>query len=254
MSDTSAYSLALPKLPPLTLGKFDADDFHDWMHTARRFFVQYKLWDIVTGDLVNPAGDVEPSVYSGKIDLGETAGSPGADGRFLQGTPNPEKPHEINVYKWNERHSLAYNYLLDAVKSDRAAYSRIVGCKTAADAWQKLVTQYGARSDAKLSILEEQLHYLKKMADTTMSKHIDNFSNLIEQIQFHLPLGKRWDDESINRRFVRSLDQTEWLAWIRATGARIATMNPVELYAEILLEDEVIHGKPAPETKEASLA
>src|ERR1700731_4701695 len=50
MSETSVYSLALPKLPPLTLGKFDACDFHDWMHTARRFFVQYKLWDIVTGD------------------------------------------------------------------------------------------------------------------------------------------------------------------------------------------------------------
>ena len=210
MSDTSAYSLALPKLPPLTLGKFDADDFHDWMHTARRFFVQYKLWDIVTGDLVNPAsGEVEPSVYSGKIDLGETAGSPGAEGRFLQGTPNPEKPHEINVYKWNERHSLAYNYLLDAVKSDRAAYSRIVGCKTATDAWTKLVMQYGTRSDAKLSILEEKLFYLKKTPEVTMSKHVDDFSRLIEQIQFNNPPDKRWKDETINRRFIGTLDAKE---------------------------------------------
>ena len=55
MSDSSvlsAHALALPKLPLLTLGKFDADDFHDWMHTAQRFFVQYKIWDIVTGDSV----------------------------------------------------------------------------------------------------------------------------------------------------------------------------------------------------------
>ena len=77
------------------------------------------------------------------------------------------------------------------MKSDRATYSRIVGCKTAANAWQKLVTQYGARSDAKLSMHEEQLHYLKKTAETAMSKHIDDFSNLIEQIQFHLPHIKR---------------------------------------------------------------
>ena len=82
MSDTSALALALPKPPPLTLGKFDADDFHDWMHTTQCFFIQYKLWDIVTGDLVNPAGDVDPSVTSGKIDLGDNAG-PQADGRFL---------------------------------------------------------------------------------------------------------------------------------------------------------------------------
>jgi len=254
MSDTSAYSLALPKLPPLTLGKFDADDFHDWMHTARRFFVQYKLWDIVTGDLVNPAGDVEPSVYSGKIDLGETAGSPGADGRFLQGTPNPEKPHEINVYKWNERHSLAYNYLLDAVKSDRAAYSRIVGCKTATDAWTKLVMQYGTRSDAKLSILEERLFYLKKTPEVTMSKHVDDFSRLIEQIQFNNPPDKRWKDETINRRFVGTLDAKEWRPWIRSLGLGIATMTPVQLYAAIQLDDEVMNGGKPAERKEASLA
>src|SRR5208282_2271165 len=221
MSDTSAFAelaLTLPKPPPLTLGKFDADDFHDWMHTAQRFFVQYKLWDIVTGDLVNPAGDVEPSVTSGKIDLGETAGSIGAVGRILQGTPDPAKPHEVKVYRWNETHSLAYNYLLDTVKSDRAAYSRIVGCKMASDAWKKLVTQYGTRSDAKLSILEEQLYYLKKTPDVTMNKHVNKFSNLLEQIQFHTPTDKRWSDETINRRFVRTLDQKEWLPWIRALG------------------------------------
>jgi len=92
ISDTSAYSLPLPKLPPLLLGKFNANNFYDWMHTAQRFFVQYKLWDIVIGDSVNPAGDVEPSVVSGKIDLGETAGPIGTAGRFLQGNPDPAKP------------------------------------------------------------------------------------------------------------------------------------------------------------------
>ena len=98
MSETSVYSLALPKLPLLTLGKFDADDFHDWMHTAQRFFVQYKLWDIVTGDLANPARDVEPSVTSGKIDLGDNAG-PRAGGRFLRRTLHPDRPHETSIYQ-----------------------------------------------------------------------------------------------------------------------------------------------------------
>src|SRR5437762_12829046 len=207
MSDTFALALVLPKPPPLTLGKFDADDFHDWMHTAQRFFIQYKLWDIITGDLVNPAGDVDPSVTSGKIDLGDNAG-PRADERFLRGTPNPDRPHEVSTYKWNERHSLAYNYLLDAVKLDRDAYSCIVGCKTATDAWQNLVTQYGVRSDAKLSIHEEDLHYLKKTPEVTMSNHIDDFSNLIEQPQCHSPFDMRCEDEMLNRHYVRTLDHT----------------------------------------------
>ena len=36
ISDTSAYSLPLPKLPPLLLGKFNANNFYDWMHTAQQ--------------------------------------------------------------------------------------------------------------------------------------------------------------------------------------------------------------------------
>jgi hypothetical protein len=65
-------------------------------------------------------------------------------------------------------------------------------------------------------------------------------------------LGKRWD-ETINRRFVRTLDQKEWLPRIRALGPCLALMTQVQLYAEDQLDDEVIHGNMA-ETKEASLA
>jgi hypothetical protein len=86
-----------------------------------------------------------------------------------------------------------------------------------------------------------------------MSKHVDNFSNLIEQIQFHLPLGKRWDDETINHEFIRTMDQRDWLLWICATGPRLTAMTPMQLYTDILLNDEVMNGKPAEATKEASL-
>jgi hypothetical protein len=67
----------------------------DWVHTAQRFFVQYKLWDIVTGETPNPAGDLEPSVTSGKIDLGPNV-EPRSDGsihRLLKGEPDPNSPH-----------------------------------------------------------------------------------------------------------------------------------------------------------------
>src|ERR1700685_1080027 len=254
MSDTSAYSLPLPKLPPLLLGKFNANNFYDWMHTAQRFFVQYKLWDIVIGDSVNPAGDVEPSVVSGKIDLGETAGPIGTAGRFLQGNPDPAKPHEVNVYRWNERHSLAYNYLLDSVAPDPAAYSRIVSCKTAADGWTKLVTQYGTRSDAKLSVLEDKLFFLKKTPAVSMSIHVDNYTRLVQQIQFHNPPAKRWEPDTINRRFLGTLDKKEWGPWILALGPRVDIMTPEQLYATIQLDDEIMYGEAETTKPEVSLA
>jgi hypothetical protein len=163
---------ALPKPPPLTPGKFDADNFHDLVHTAQHFSVQYQLWDITIGETPSPAGeDIEPSVTSRKIDIGSDSG-PRADGRFLRDNPDPNRLHKVQVYKWNEKHSLTYNYyLLDAVKPE-VAYSRIVGCKTVVQAWQQFITQCGSRSDAKLGTLEERLFQLKKAVDTSMSKHI----------------------------------------------------------------------------------
>ena len=116
------------------------------------------------------------------------------------------------------------------------------------------MTQYGAQSDAKLGILEEQLFQLKKGVDTTMRQHVKVYSALVEQIQFHLPHDKRWKDETINRRFLRTLPVSEWLPRIRATGPRIGKMTPVQLYAEIQINDEVLNGLPAANSNEANLA
>src|SRR5947199_10751892 len=29
--------------------------------------------------------------------------------------PDPNEPHEVDVYEWNHQHSLAYNYLMNAL-------------------------------------------------------------------------------------------------------------------------------------------
>src|SRR5271155_1595479 len=104
------------------------------------------------------------------------------------------------------------------------------------------------------AFLRKKLFYLKKTPEVTMSKHVDDFSRLIEQIQFNNPPDKRWKDETINRRFVGTLDAKEWRPWIRSLGLGIATMTPVQLYAAIQLDDEVMNGGKPAETKEASLA
>ena len=97
------------KLPVIPLKSFDPDDFPAWAHKAQCFFSQYSLCDIVIGKRKNPAGDVEPSTKSSVIDLGPSSESrPG--GRILIGKPDPNEPHEVDIYEWNHQHSLAYNY------------------------------------------------------------------------------------------------------------------------------------------------
>ena len=162
------------------------------MHTAQRFFVQYKLWDIVTGDLANPAGDVEPSVTSGKIDLGETAGSIGAVGRILQGPPDP-----ANLMKSKSTGGMsdtALRTIISLTQSNRTAPHTpgSLGVKRHPTLGRNLSPSTARGVMPNSASLRNRLHYLKKTSDVTMNKHIDKFSNLIEQIQFHSPTDKRW--------------------------------------------------------------
>ena len=130
------------KLPVIQLKSFDPDDFPAWAHKAQRFFSQYGLWDIVTGKRKNPAGDVEPSTKSGVVDLGHidlsTDSETEPNARILVGNPDPNKPHEVSVYEWNHQHSLAYNYLINALEDQTAAYTRCYTAKDAAEVWERL--------------------------------------------------------------------------------------------------------------------
>ena len=204
------------KLPVIQLKSFDPDDFPAWAHKAQRFFSQYGLWDIVIGKRKNPAGDVEPSTKSGVIDLGSGLGTESGgqiipesseqtepSARILIGKPDPNKPHEVSVYEWNHQHSLAYNYLMNALEDQTAAYARCYIAKDVAEVWERLQTQYGGQSDARLILLEHKLSQLKKSPDTLMKKHIDNFSELIERIQYHLPLEAKWTNQTINQKVFR---------------------------------------------------
>src|SRR5436309_195484 len=74
-----------------------------------------------------------------------------------------------------------------------------------------------------------------------MKKHVDNFSELIERIQYHLPLEAKWTDLIINQKFFHTFDLKEWLLWKRSYGATLKTMCPVELYVQICFDDKIIN-------------
>jgi len=84
-----------------------------------------------------------------------------------------------------------------------------------------------------------------------MKKHVDNFSELIEYIQYHLPLEAKWTDLTINQKFFGTLELKEWLLWKCSYGATLKTMCPVELYAQICFNDEIVNPKQS--EKEANL-
>ena len=94
---------------------------------------------------------------------------------------------------------------MKSLTDNPAAYSKVIDCKTAHDVWETLTKEYGKSSNVILRVLETQLSTLFKKEDTPMAEHVDTFSQLIEQINYHLKPEEKWSNERINRTFFGTL-------------------------------------------------
>ena len=82
---------------------------------------------------------------------------------------------------------------MKSLADDAAAYSKVIDCKTANDVWKTLAKEFGQSSNVLLRVLESQLSVLFKKEDTSMSDHADQFSQLVEQINY-LGSGEKWSN------------------------------------------------------------
>jgi len=81
---------------------------------------------------------------------------------------------------------------MKSLTDDAAAYSKVIDCNTAHDIWKPLQKEYGQSSNVLLCILELQLSALFNKDDTSMLDHIDQFPQLIEQMNYHLGTNEKW--------------------------------------------------------------
>ena len=223
-----ANQLALPKLDFPT---FKPENYRTWSHMARIFFVQHELFDIVNGNEPNPAGtNILPKVHDGLVRL--------ADGSILHGDPAPTwSDVQRRIWDWNRRHGLAYGFIMKSLTDNPAAYSKVIDCRTAHNVWETLTKEYGQSSNVILRVLEAQLSALFKKEDTPMAEHVDAFSQLIEQINYHLDSDEKWSNERINRTFFGTLSIDKWRSYEDGLGTSIKTMILSELYAMIKARD-----------------
>ena len=198
--------LALPKLD---FPSFKPENYRTWSHMARIFFVQHELFDIVNGNVSNPAGDPTPTWSD----------------------------EQRRIWDWNRRHGLAYGFIMKSLTDNPAAYSKVIDCKTAHDVWEILAKEYGQSSNVVLRVLEAQLSALIKKDETSMAEHVDTYSQLIEQINYHIKSEEKWSNERINRTFFGTLSIDKWGSYEDGLGESIKTMVPSELYAMIKARD-----------------
>jgi len=170
-SNSSIGQLTLPKIDFPT---FKSANYCAWSHMARIFFVQHGLYSIVNRYEPNPAGPtILPKVFDGIVRL--------AYGSTLQDDPAPTwSDEQRRIWDWNHRHALAYGFIMKSLTDDAAAYSKVIDCKTAHGVWETLAKEYGQSSNVLLRVLESQLSALFKKEDTSISDHVDQFSQLVE--------------------------------------------------------------------------
>jgi gag-polypeptide of LTR copia-type len=122
--------------------------------------------------------------------------------------------------------------------------SKVTNCESAYDIWQTLASEYGNSSAIMLRVLERQLPTIIKQDDTSMANHIDNYSKLVDEINYHTKPSKKWNHERINRTFFGTLDQNQWGAYEDGLGDAINDIPPSELYSRITARDTVRNPKP----------
>jgi hypothetical protein len=85
-----------------TFPTFEARHFPSWAQEAQTFFVAHKLFSIVKGTELNPAGpDVTSEIISGNL--------LNAEGTILIGEPTKEwLALDRSISDWNRHHTAAY--------------------------------------------------------------------------------------------------------------------------------------------------
>jgi hypothetical protein len=58
-----------------------------------------------------------------------------------------------------------------------------------------------------------QLLGLFNKDDTTMAEHIDKYSRLVEQINYHVKPTEKWSNEWISRTFIGTISSEKWGAY-----------------------------------------
>jgi transposase InsO family protein len=201
---------------------------------ANSFFIQHKLFGIVNGTDTNPAGNVLPQSYDGEVRLASDEILADAD----RDVPGPVWSEDTKaVWEWNKKHTLVHGFLKGSLIDESAAYAKIIDCTTANEIWVTLAKEYGQSSNVMLRVLEGTVATLYKDDSTSMGDHIDKYSQMIEQIQYHLEPKEKWSNERIIRTFFGTLDGEKWGAYEDALGNTITDMLPTDLYARIKARD-----------------
>ena len=133
----------------------------------------------------------------------------------------------------NAVHWLRYDQARQALLSslEPAELTKVYHLQSAHEIWKRLADKYGGVSDLKRAQANATFYSLKKPKDVPMQSHINQFTKLQQEANYHResPLS----DVDVNLAFLQSLGD-DWRTFQQSLGSRIHSISPPTLFAEVL--------------------
>jgi hypothetical protein len=191
----------------INLAKLQPSDFRIWLSQAEATFNFYDCLNIVKGIEHDPTPQGQ-----------------------IPGTPIPLATCKL-ITSWTTRHALAREALLRCL--DRSELIKVHDLPLAFDIWARLKEEHSAISDALYAKAETQFHSFGKTLSSSMQIHINEFTKLLADTQYHAPPGTpKMTDAQVNLAFLRSLGPN-YETFQQAMGEQIYKLKPGELYARV---------------------
>jgi gag-polypeptide of LTR copia-type len=115
---------------------------------------------------------------------------------------------------------------------------KVYKLQTANEIWNRLKEEYGAVSEISRAHAEAAFHSVTKYGSTSVYDHVTEFSRLQYEVDYHRGTIPPLTNIQVNLAFLRSLSE-EFQTFQQATGARIHTITPAALFAEVIAYDNV---------------
>jgi hypothetical protein len=206
MSDDITDLKASKTIP---LAKLVPNDYRIWVSSAEATLTVYNCFKIVNGIEPNPTPQ------------------PDADGAIA--VINQALRRQIN--SWETRHALAREALLKFLQHSELI--KVHNFKLASQIWSRLHEEFGNVSDALHAKSELLFHSLRKAPMTSMQDHINEFTRLQADVEYHSPPGTKplWNAQ-INLAFLRSLRE-RFEIFQQVLGDQVYIMKQGELFARV---------------------
>jgi hypothetical protein len=107
--------------------------------------------------------------------------------------------------------------------SNLQSSQRSIRCKL--HIWARLADEYGAVSELRRAHAEASFHTLLKKDDTPIQDHINTFTKLQQEVDYHRGSIPLLSDIQVNLAFLRSLGESA-KTFQQSMGARIHTIKP----------------------------